>query len=293
LAAARRRAPLNEAHIVPQPLLLLGTSVSGRPGDTARREAAAQASLAALGPGGTECVNLAFVDEPAADGLLAQRCVLTLDAPRVSGVSGPRKPLVSEMVDALAAEASARGIPRIGLVNADIVVTPAAIERLASLDRPAAAVSRTDVGGGAPEATLLHGVDMFVFDREFWRHERRRFRPYLLGERIWDNVYASLVACHGGALLNRERLILHERHPSAAPGSSFERYVHLLAARDRSYFTLWCTYVARAAALRARGGSADEERALQRDVFRAPGSAAEAIDIGRAAWWRAKRMLGA
>lgn len=266
--------------------------MSGKPGDTARREAAAQASLAALGPA-AECVNLAFADEPSAAALLPQRRALRLDAPRVSGATGARKPVISEMLDVLAAEAAARGIPRIGLVNGDIVVLPAAIARLASLDAPAAAVARTDVGGGAPDAEMLYGVDMFVFDRGFWQRERRRFRPYLLGEMVWDNVYASLVACHGGVLLNRERLILHERHPSGGHGSPFARYVHLLAARDRSYFSLWCTYVARAEALRARGGAADEEDALQRAVFRPPGPAAEALDLGRAAWWRAKRMLGA
>jgi hypothetical protein len=274
-------------------VLLLGTSLSGKPGDTNRRERAAQASLAALVSSGVECVNLAFTDAEPSGSLGPQRPVLTLDAPRVSGVAGVRKPVITEMLDALAEDAAARGIPRIGLVNADIIVLPDAIERLASIDRPAVAISRTDVGGGAVEAALLYGVDMFVFDVAFWRKERRRFRPYLLGEGGWDNVYASIVACHGGTLLNRERLILHERHPAAFQGSPFERYVHLLAARDRSYFSVWCRYVARAEALRARGGSVDDELELQREVFHPPGAAAEVMDIGRAAWWRAKRMLGA
>jgi hypothetical protein len=88
-------------------------------------------------------------------------------------------------------------------------------------------------------------------------------------------------------------VILHERHPSATRNSPFEPYVHLLAARDRSYFTLWCTYVARAEALRARDGSMAEEYALQRAVFHTPGLGDRALDVGRAAWWRAKRMLGA
>jgi hypothetical protein len=265
--------------------------VSGKPGETAQREAAAQAALAALA--GADCVNLAFHDDPPAPGILPQRRALRQDGPGLSGVPGPRKPVVSEMLDVLAAEAAARGIPRIGLVNGDIIVLPAAVDRLASFDRPAAAIARTDVGGGAPEATLLHGIDMFVFDRAFWERERRRFRPYLLGETIWDNVYASIAACHGGAILNRERLILHERHDSATLGSPFGRYLHGLATRDRSYFTLWCTYVAEAESLRARDGSAEEERALQREIFSAPSVAADAIDLGRAAWWRAKRMLGA
>jgi hypothetical protein len=268
--------------------------VSGRPGETARREAAAQASLAALTRRrDVECVNLAFLDDPPAAGLLPERHALNLDAPGVSGVSGARKPLLTEMLDVLAAEAARRGIGRIGIVNGDIVVTPAAIDRVVDIGGPAVAFSRTDVGEGAPEALMLYGVDMFVFDLGFWQRERGRFRPYLLGEAVWDNVYASLVVCRGGALLNRERLILHERHPSATRNSPFEPYVHLLAARDRSYFTLWCNYIARAEALRARDGSVAEEYALQRAVFHTPGLGDRAMDAGRAAWWRVKRMRGA
>ena len=71
------------------------------------------------------------------------------------------------------------------------------------------------------------------------------------------------------------------------------RYVHLLAARDSSYFSLWCAYVARAEALRARGGTREQEEALQREIFRAPGLAAEAVDVARATWWRARQVLGA
>ena len=274
------------------PALLLGTSVSGKPGESARREAAAQASLAALP--GIACVNLAFHDDPAAAGPLPQRRALRRDAPGVTGVRGPRKPVVSEMLDVLAAEAAERSIPRIGLVNGDIIVLPEAAERLVTFDRPAAAITRTEVGGGEPEAIMHYGIDLFVFEVAFWARERRRFRQYLLGEILWDNVYASIVSCHGGAILNRERLILHERHPRVDPlASPFEPYLHDLATRDRSYFTLWCTYVALAESLRARGGSAGEDRALQREVFAAPSLADGAFDFGRAAWWRAKRRLGA
>lgn len=272
--------------------LLLGTSVSGRAA-AAGREAPAQASLVALEKAGeAHCVNLSFLDE-AGGGALETLAVLRLDAPRVSGASGPRKPIVSEMLDVLADEAGRRGIPRIGLVNGDIVVTRDAVRRAIDTPYPALAFSRTDTGSGQPESNLLHGADMFTFAVDFWRRERRRFRPYILGEAAWDNVYAALIACHGGALLNRERLILHERHATAFLDSPYAHYIQLLAARDSSYFSLWCVYVARAEALRANGGSLEEEEALQRDVFKAPGVGAEAVDIARAAWWRARQALGA
>jgi hypothetical protein len=275
------------------PPILLGTSISGK-GDAARRERDAQASLHSLSNcGAAVCVNLGFAGEASTTAILPTLPILTHDARTVTGVQGARKPVVSEMIDALAAEAGRRGLTRIGIVNGDIVVTASALARDAECNAPCAAFSRTDLGGGEPEVNLLYGVDMFTFDVAFWRRERRRFRPYLLGEPVWDNVYGAIVACHGGTLFNRERLILHQRHLSASESSVYRSYVQRLAARDSSYFTLWCAYVERAAALRARGGRAQEEYALQRTTFVAPGPAASALDVLRGSWWRMKRAIGA
>lgn len=275
------------------PRLLVGTFISNRPGDTARREAIAQASLAGLAAAGdAACLNLAFADE-APGGAVPALCRLRLDTPGVSGVTGVRKPIVSEILDVLAAEAVGRGIARIALVNGDIVVTADAVTRCVETARPAVAISRTDIGGGEPDKPLLHGVDLIAFDTAFWRRERRRFRAYPLGEPVWDNVYTAVALAHGGVLLNRERLILHERHATPWRQSPFAEYVHLLATRDRSYFSLWCAYVAEAEALRAGGGTSEDELGLQRAIFRPPGMLATAADVARAGWWRVRRALGA
>ena len=191
--------------------ILLGTSVSGR-AEAAAREAPAQDSLAALSSAGTAvCVNLTFHDDPPAASPLERCRHLRLDARLVSGVSGPRKPVVSEMLDVLASEAERRGIRRIGIVNGDIVVTPAAVEHAVITERSALAIARTDRGGDEPDALLRHGIDMFTFDVGVWRRERRRFRAYLLGEPVWDNVYAAVAVCHGGEIVNRAGLLLHTR----------------------------------------------------------------------------------
>ena len=109
--------------------LLLGTSIAGR-GAAAARERSAQLSLAALQAAGVaQCVNLAFADETASAGECETLRVLRQDARTVSGVEGPRKPLVPEMLDALAAEAVRRGLDRVGIVNGDIRVTSAAAEK--------------------------------------------------------------------------------------------------------------------------------------------------------------------
>jgi hypothetical protein len=273
--------------------VLLGTSISGRAGDTAHRESSAQASLKALiDLGLADAVNLLFTDERPMTGASRPLPRLALDAPGVAGRPGPRKPIVSEMLDVLADEAVRRGIPRIGLVNGDIVVTPAAIDRVLSATAPFVAISRTDVGAGQPESLMIYGVDLVVVDTAFWGRARRLFRPYILGEQAWDNVYTSIGLCHGGVLLNRERLILHERHETATPVRPFARYVHQLATRDRAYFTRWCTYIGRLLTLEA-GGGAKEALALQRSVFVPPSAVENGLDLARAAWWRAKRLAGA
>lgn len=278
---------------MPVPLVLLGTSISGRAGDTRRRESSAQASLAALAAAGAaDAVNLLFTDEPGPAGAIPSLSRLTLDAPGLSGLAGPRKPIVSEMLDVLACEAARRGIPRIALVNGDILVTPEAIERLASIGAPFVAISRTDTGGERPESPMIHGVDFMALDTVFWPRARRLFRPYVLGEEIWDNVYTSIGLCHGGVLINRERLILHERHETPKTRLPFARYVHLLAARDRAYFTRWCTYVARLEAVIAAEGSVDDALALQRTIFVLPSAVETGLDVARAAWWRTKRAAG-
>jgi hypothetical protein len=275
-------------------VILLGTSITGRAGETARRESAAQASLTALIAAGlAQAANLLFFDEGATAGEIPSLPRLTLDAPGVSGVPGPRKPIVSEMIDVLAAEAARRGISRIGIVNGDIVVTPAAIERIASSGAPAVAISRTDTGGGAPDAEMIYGVDLIAFDLAFWARARRLFRPYVLWETIWDNVYTAISLCHGGALLNYERLLLHERHETQKTQLPFATYGHLLGARDSAYFSRWCTYIARLELLRARAGSLDDDFALRRAVFVPPSAIEHGLDVARAAWWRAKRFAGA
>lgn len=273
--------------------LLLGTSISGRAGDTARRESSAQASLKALIDAKlAEAVDLLFADECTSAGTIPSLACLTLDARGMTGLPGPRKPIVSEMLDVLAAEAGRRGIRRIAVVNGDIVVTPAAIDRLSSIDAPFVAISRVDTGAGQPEAPMIYGVDLVAVDAAFWARARRLFRAYILGEEIWDNVYTSIGLCHGGVLLNRDRLILHERHETAKTRLPYARYVHLLASRDRAYFTRWCTYIAGLEALAVRGGSADEALALSRSVFVPPSAVEHGLDVARAAWWRARRLAG-
>lgn len=263
--------------------VVLGTSISGRGGETGTREAAAQRALASLTD--TVALNFAFPGEtPPA--LVATRAVLPRDASAVARAPGPRKPIVTDILDLAAEEAARRGAPFCGIVNGDIVVSQAAIDTLADPPAPALAYFRLDVGGGETPEMLLFGVDMFVFSVPWWRAERRRFRDYILGEAIWDNVFAAIAACHGGVLLHADPFITHERHAGGG-SSAYARYLQSLAARDATYFSRWCAFVEGVREAREQGGGAEAERAVAAAAFRPPTRRERALDVLRGLRWRA------
>ena len=68
-------------------------------------------------------------------------------------------------------------------------------------------------------------------------------------------------------------------------------YKKILVAVDLTADT--SPIVERAKALRIAGGSQEDEEALQREVFQAPGMTASVKDLGRAIWWRARRAARA
>ena len=265
--------------------LLLGASAFAASEDAARRQAAALASWRALP--GVSLANLQWPDEVFEVDGFATHPVLRLDSRAVTGRAGPRKPVVSEMLDALAEIAAREGRRWIGYANSDVHVTPAAVERVLADGRDGYAFSRMDFDARTGEelGMTLAGVDALVVSVDWWRANRRRFRAYVAGEPVWDNVYTSILLSHSDAvLLNREPLIRHEAH-AAAPWrrSPFAEHTRLLAALDRPYFTLWARYHDRLLELRARGASEGEEMALQRAVFRhAPSPADRAVQAARA-----------
>lgn len=256
-----------------KPSLLFGSHIHPATGEAARRQDRAMACLREICP--TVPVNLQFADRvnlqecPGFDTL----AVLRQDSIAVTGRAGVRKPLVSELFTRLAEVAVERGARYFGFINSDILVTPAAIERLQRGDRLAYVFARTDFEKDTePDSPpLIYGTDAFVVDAAWWLLHRRRLRPYVVGEGCWDNVYTAQLLCWAsGLLLNREPLVRHEAHAVLWRHSPFAEHNGYLAALDRMYFTRWVTYAERLETLRrAAGGLAPEqaELRLQEVVF--------------------------
>ena len=232
------------------------------------RQAAACDALCALE--GVEAVNVQFADGASQqEPRLATLKALHRDSTAVTGAAGRRKPIADEMFDVLASAAADRGHACFAYINSDIIVTPALVGAVRCAGRDTYAVSRCDVRGVEGDRMITAGQDMFVVSVEWWRRHRARFRPYILGDACWDNVYTAVMMCHSnGVVWNRDRLILHESHRAVWRDTTpTARYNGYLAALDARYFHLWSQYWHRLDGLRARGASESAELELARATF--------------------------
>lgn len=264
--------------------ILIGTHTFAAIGEGGRRQGAALASLGRLTD--VEIVNVQFADAPHHAGGLRTLPVLTHDSNTATGRAGPRKPLVSELLTALGAEASALGLPYFCFTNADILFSQDAVDGIRRGSHEGYVLFREDYDGvtGGSLGMQLGGVDAFALSTAWWAPNAARFRPYILGESTWDNVYAAIVLCHADAVVeNRRGLLRHEAHGSAwTSGSPFAQYTRLLAAQDAGYFHLWCVYWDALARMRREGATAEQEAALAERVFVwQPSMAARAVQAGR------------
>lgn len=259
------------------PPLLIGTHFYQGGPEEMRRQARVMDALGRIQ--GIAIVDLQWSGQPA-----KRTWIQTLPALRQSSTTttqhaGRVKPLVREMFDALADAAADIGSRHFVFFNADCLLTEPAIECVRSGGHQVFAFSRTNHDAAGVElGVYAKGLDAFGCEVEWWRAHRQRFRPYIVGERSWDNVYGAIAMCHGDAVvLNREALLLHEAHPIVWGSGPFDLYNRFLTALDFRYFRMWGEYYHRLLDARARGSSDDEERAIAREVFRWRPSIREAV----------------
>ena len=248
--------------------VLIGMNFYAAQGDAGRRQDRAIAALRALR--GTPCVNLQWPDGRFDVPGIETLATLRRDARTVTGRDGRRKPIVPDMLDILADAASARGCLHFLFANADIEITPAAIALIDEAPRDGYAFVRTDLDPEthASIGQMRYGVDAFAFDVRWWGRNRHRFRAYIAGEPVWDNVYTAILLTHSdAAFVDREGLVLHERHESPWRDSPYDDYTWYLAALDRPYFSLWSTFHAEFMALGAAGVGADAVDAMRDRLF--------------------------
>lgn len=250
--------------------VVLGTHVYPARGEAAARMGRALDSWAALP---VRLVNLQFAGDPspATHPAFETRAVLRQDSRSVSGVDGPRKPTLRELLDRLADAAGEYGCDYAGFSNADIIVSPSAIARVAASGRDAVIFSRMGVDpvSGAAAGEFLSGQDTLFVRPAVYRALRPRLRPYIVGEMPWDVIYTSVLLTHCDAeLVNRGDDCRHVDHDAIWVDSPFAPYSWRLAHMDWTYFARWYRYYHPAKALREAGRPPAEEDALLDAVFR-------------------------
>jgi hypothetical protein len=274
--------------------IVLGSQFYAGALDAARRQERAVEGLLRLR--GVTLLNVQWMDDVYERPEIETLPVLRRDSRTVTRRLVRRKPIMPEVFDALSAAAAARGCRYFGFVNADILVSQAAIDVINREQRDAYAFSRVDIEPetGRELSLVLNGLDLFAFSVEWWRHERHRFRPYVLAEWFYDCVFGALIVCHGnGLILNRDGEIRHEAHPQQRPSGLLSHYNGYLAALDAPYFSLWVRYRNRLDELRQRRAPRVEELALQRETFVwRPSAWKRVVHAGRCglATWRYRQI---
>jgi hypothetical protein len=254
--------------------ILIGTHVHPASEEGQRRQERALHSLRALG--GVELVNLQFARTwtPIAVDGFETLPVLEHDSLTATGARGIRKPLMGEVCVTLAAEARRRGSGYFCFTNADILFSQEAVDEMRAGRREGYAFSRMDVdaAAGVEEQINLGGVDAIAARPAWWLANARRFRQFIVGESLWDQMYTSILLRHADAVLfNLRPLIRHSTHPVAwSEHGAFASYNGFLAALDSPYFSLWCEYHAAREAWVRQGGSEAQHFAMQRAAFTRP-----------------------
>jgi hypothetical protein len=248
--------------------VILGTHIYPANGAAAGRMRRALDGWAQLS--GVRLINLQFADDPSPEvhPAFETHAVLRHDSRSVTGASGPRKPIVRELLDHLV-DAADGGAPYAGFSNADILISPKAIARVRDGGDEAVVFSRMDIDAtGVPLGEFFSGQDTLFVRPHAYRHVRRRLRAYVVGEMPWDVVYTSILLTHvRTSLVNRGDDCRHVFHETTWVDSPFASHAWRLARQDWTYCARWYRYYYGAKAMRAGGAPEADEEALRGSVF--------------------------
>jgi len=139
-------------------------------------------------------------------------------------VEGKRKPFVNEIFNLASEWAEQNGAEWFAYANNDIIITPELVKTVFKLINEGAEtiiVSRNELDSfnkaseNIPGYLEYCGFDVFFCNVGWWLRNKIRFHPYILGERAWDDAYASIMMFHSkGKILYINGLCLHIKHPT-------------------------------------------------------------------------------
>ncbi|MCE9609401.1 MAG: hypothetical protein K8R23_04145 [Chthoniobacter sp.] len=269
-----------------KPGILVGTHYHA--GDEAALCRQSDAHLSICKLHNVQRVNLQFASGPVIENEgFTTVARLRKDSSKVSGLKGPRKPVLNEICSLLAEIAVSQKLPYFMLVNSDEMIMPPLVELVLSQGLDAYIFSRMDFNRetGEDMGMLVGGQGCWVMHTEWWHRHGWRIRPYIMGEAYIDTILTTKLLCHGRTrLFNRGgEFVRHEAHPRRWPDSPFLNYTRYLASLDSLYLSIWHEYIDCLEKLRHVRAPEAEEIALQDKVFKyQPSLFARFFQIGRA-----------
>jgi len=226
--------------------ILIGTNIFGNnPRQYIARES--WLHLQKLYPDLIELVAVQFIDEQP-DFLSDKKIeyndyklpvIWGLDRSSQSMVTGSTKkiPFIKDILTELCVKASLKSdITHFAYINSDCILTDNFIKHMLSNEINALAISRLDVApiekfndlvnkGVTVLRNEIAGFDMFVFRKEWWGEHGGKFKDYLIGQPLFDVLYAGLIMLFGGKIYNdsTKPLVCHIFHENTSHNDTIEK----------------------------------------------------------------------
>jgi len=155
----------------------------------------------------------------------------------LTGESEKDIPSIKEILDVLYKEiANDANITHFAYINSDCILTKNLIEHLQHNEVNAFAASRIDIEpinnfkdikdkGINVIRSEPAGYDFFCFSKQWWKEHRHLFPDMLIGNPLFDVLYAGLIMLYGGKLLNdpQKPIICHIQHENVSHKDSVEK----------------------------------------------------------------------
>ena len=142
-------------------------------------------------------------------------------------------------------------ITHIAYINSDCILTKHFIDYMQQNDVPAFAASRLDIEpvNNFKEITQKGinvirgepaGFDLVCYKKEWWKEHKHLHPELLIGQPLFDVLYAGIIMLYGGKLLNdpQKPIICHIQHENVSHKDSVEKRYNENKIKNNAFYQL-------------------------------------------------------
>ena len=167
----------------------------------------------------------------------------------LTGESEKDVPSIKEILDTLYKEiANDKNVTHFAYINSDCILTKNFVEYIQQNEVNAFAASRLDVEpfkhfkdikdkGINVIRSEPAGFDFFCFSKQWWKEYRHLFPDMLIGQPLFDVLYAGIIMLYGGKILNdpQKPIICHIHHENVSHRDSPEKRYNEKKIKDSPF----------------------------------------------------------